>query len=241
MVLTEAGKIVYASALEHRAIEHNLVQELGALEDERPALRVGMIDSVAALLTTKNEPLYTLEHKTELGLIVTNSSSLRSSLVRDKLDMVIVVADEDLDRGVRLLASGADRLVLVCRSDQTKAFQTSIDSSSQLPFISYMQDSKTYQMVISVLQNCKIRTNTVLYSTSPDIMLDMVRRGRGAAVLPERLVHDDIETGVIEKLRTNGNPVSVQRRLSIITLKGRQLPAVTANLVRFFGQELREY
>ena len=95
--LTAAGKLAYDAALEHRATEHNLQLLLAGMREEKVQLRIGMIDSIAALLCSQEEPLRTLEQQTELGLFVANSSSLRAAVLSDQIDLAVVVANKNED------------------------------------------------------------------------------------------------------------------------------------------------
>lgn len=239
--LTEAGKVVYAAALEHRAIGHNLQLQLAGLSEDKIALRIGLIDSVAALICSQEEPLKTLEQQTELSLYVANSATLRAAVQNDKLDVAVVVANEAEDARLQTAAVGVDRLVLVCQKDSVERMRLALETGEQLPFISYVQTSATYQLVRMALERDQIATTTILYSTSPDVMLQMVMRGRGATLLPENLVAAKISSGELAYLSITNKPYYIQRRLSVVALKGRRLPPRLAGLAWSVRQQLKDY
>lgn len=239
VTLTKAGQLVYTAALEHRAVEHNLRQQLVSTSQQKPQLRIGMIDNVASLLTATDEPLSSLEKESELSLFVSNSTSLRTALQADRLDIAIVVADDETDTRMQVLATGSDHLVLVCASSVQQSFQRLIDTGEQVPFISYVQSSKTHQLVAVALQTARLKTHVVLSSTSPDVMLRTVLRGRGAAILPKNLVSAQLASGALSSLEVREKPCSVSRNLSVLTLRGRQLPAVADALITYIQHELR--
>ena len=87
VVLTGAGQLAYATALEHRRVEQNLTSELASLAAQKVPLRIGMIDSVAALLSRMPEQFHALETTTELSLHVAPSATLRHEVLRSELDL----------------------------------------------------------------------------------------------------------------------------------------------------------
>lgn len=241
LALTAAGKLVYESALEHRATEHNLQLLLAGMSQERVKLRVGMIDSVAALLCSQEEPLRTLEQQTELSLVVANSAILRAAVLSDQLDLAVIVEDKAEDAKLQTAAVGIEKLALVCHSSSKEAFQRLIDTGKQLPFIAYVQTSSTHHIIAAALDEAGITTTTILYSTSPDVMLQMALRGRGATVLPENLVARSLATGELQQLTRGGKLYRIDRRLSVVALKGRKMPPGLAGLAWSVRQQLRSY
>jgi LysR family hydrogen peroxide-inducible transcriptional activator len=239
--LTEAGKAVYSSALEHRAIEHNMQLHMASLSDDKIVLRIGLIDSVAALLCSQEEPLRTLEEQTELTLYIANSANLRAAVQSDTLDLAVVVANDAEDARLQTAAVGVDQLALVCQAAATERFQEMLSSKQQLPFISYVQTSATQRIIAAALERDHIAVDPILYSTSPDVMLQMVRRGRGVTLLPENLVASQIASGELSHLKVAGKPYRVERRLNVVALKGRHLPPRLAGLAWSVRQQLKAY
>ena len=237
--LTEAGKYVYEAALEHRSTEHNLQLLLAGMSADKVKLRIGLIDSVAALLCSQEEPLRTLEQQTELGLFVANSSNLRAAVLSDQIDLAVVVADKAEDDKLKTAAVGTEKLALVCSVSSAKAFQAAVDDGRELPFIAYVQTSATHRIVMSALEHDGIRITTILYSTSPEVMLQMARRGRGATILPENLIKPYVKSGEIVLLRQAGQPYRIDRRLSLVAMKGRRMPPGLAGLAWAVTKQLK--
>ncbi len=241
ITLTEAGRSVYAAALEHRAIEHNLHLQLAEQGEEKIPLRVGLIDSVAALVCAHDEPLRTLEQQTELSLYVANSANLRAAVQSSKLDLAVVVADDEKDAGMQTVAIGADKLTLVCHAEAVEELQVILNAGKPLPFISYIQTSATHNVIAVALERDRVKIAPVLYSTSTDVMLSMVHRGRGACILPETLVTEKIQSGILAQLQLSGGPYRIERRLSAITLKGRRMPPRLAGLAWSVREQLAAF
>lgn len=239
--LTEAGRLVYESALEHRAAEHNLQLLLAGMSEERVKLRIGMIDSVAALLCSQDEPLRTLEQQTELSLFVANSSNLRAAVLSDQVDLAVVVESKAEDAKLQTAAIGIEKLALVCHAASAEHFQRLVGAGEKLPFIDYVQTSSTHHIIAAALEEAGIATTIILYSTSPDVMLQMALRGRGATVLPENLVARSLASGELRQLTHGGKPYYVDRRLNVIALKGRKMPPGLAGLAWSVRQQLKSY
>src|ERR1044071_6958661 len=78
--LTEAGRLAYAAAKEYRTTGENLHIKLTDLARERPRVRIGMIDSVAAALSDEDGPLENIEARADVSITVNNSRYLRAAV-----------------------------------------------------------------------------------------------------------------------------------------------------------------
>ncbi len=241
IVLSNAGRQVYAAALEHRRVEHDLNLQLVSLAEEKVPLRIGMIDSVAELLCAQDEPLRTLESSTELGLYVMDSTALRQAVRRSELDIAVVVADDVEDDRLEVAAVTVDRLLLVAARGHQKSMEEHLSHRTALPFLSYVQHSATQTIIARALARDNIEIEPILYSTSPDIMLAMVERGRGVTVLPASLVAGPLSDGKLVQLSCHGKPYYIERRLHVVTLKGRKLPPRLAALAFAMREQLHTY
>ncbi len=239
--LSEAGQKVYSAALEHRAVAHNLQLELAEESLEKIPLRIGLIDSVAALLCGQDEPLRTLEEQTELTLSIDHSANLRAAVQSDALDLAVIVASDSEDASIQTVGVGAEQLALVCRSDVASTFEDWLRVGKPLPFISFVQDSVTYSVIQRALLRDTIAVQPVLYSTSTDVMIRMMLRGRAASVLPESLVKDYINTGEVHHICQAGTPYRLQRKMNAVTLKGRRMPPRLSQLALTVRQHLQSY
>ena len=91
--LTEAGKIAYDAGVAQAIALDNLKTKLTDLAGRRPAVRIGMIDSVAAMLSAYPKPLAELEKAAELSVIVNDSHFLRDAINERALDLAIVISN----------------------------------------------------------------------------------------------------------------------------------------------------
>ncbi|PID30935.1 hypothetical protein CSA80_00450 [Candidatus Saccharibacteria bacterium] len=241
LVLTNAGNQLYAACLEHRRIDHDLALQLVALGNEKIPLRIGMIDSVAALMCSQEEPFRMLEASTELSLHVLHSAALRRAVRRSELDLAIVVADDKEDDRLEVAATAIDRLVFVCTPELGQKVRLDIEQGRPVPFLSYVQHSATFAVIQRALSRSHIVVDPLLYSASPDTILAMTQRGWGAAVLPKSLVADAISHGALMEISSHGEPLYIERHLHVVTLKGRKLPPRLAGLAYAMREQLRSY
>ncbi|QQS18510.1 LysR family transcriptional regulator [Candidatus Saccharibacteria bacterium] len=239
--LTPAGEYMYNAGLEQRRIEHNLQSQLTSIGGEKVPLRIGLIDSVAALLTTTDEPLKTLESRAQLSLYVENSTALRQAVRRSELDVAIIVADDAQDDKLEVAAVASDNLFMVCSPSEVEQFEVAIVQGIPVAFLSYVPESMTFTVIERSLRPSGIKVNPIVYSTSPDSMLAMASRGRGVAILPEILVKRGLESGVLVRVNVQGKPYAVRRRLHVVTLKGRKLPPRLVGLALAMREQLKTY
>src|SRR5580704_8481142 len=78
--LTDAGRLVYVAAIEHRTTNENLLTNLVELTRERPKVVIGMIDSIAAAFSGAVQPLDNLEAQADVSIVVNNSRYLREAV-----------------------------------------------------------------------------------------------------------------------------------------------------------------
>lgn len=217
--LTEAGQAALAAAIEHQNIADGLSAKLQRLARKKPAVAVGMTDSVAARLCS-SRAFDTLDNSVRVTVVVNNSRFLRTAVEQRQLDVAFVV-DDGLENPMLIKQPLADeRLVLVCHPELKQAVHEAVKQGKLPTFISYDRPSTTYRHIHSALQICNIRASVSLYSTSPDVMLQMVLRGRGAAALPHHTVEPLLKTGRLMQIIL---PANLTRPICAIQFKNRLL------------------
>lgn len=199
VALTPAGHAVYQATLEHQDITSNLRNTLRRIASKRPAISVGMIDSIAEQLCI-TPSFEALELAADITVVVNNSRYLREALERRKLDCAFLIADEREHQGLTTTIIGSEQLELVVSPTIEASITASLTTGQLNQFISYDRSSTTYAHITHHFVNKGIRTHTSLYSTSPSLMLSMVLNGKGCAVLPSHMVAPYITTGRLKKL-----------------------------------------
>ena len=223
--LTPAGRQAYNTAKELMMVTANLRTQLQSLSRDRPKVRIGMIDSVARLIFASDEFAGRLEQRVQFSVVINNSSFLLEAVRRDELDLALIAGQ--LRRpapGLDVTALADETMVFVCHPADSDIFQQQIADGAALPFMSYDHASNTYRLIQHNLQSLHIETDVVFASTSPEIILELVRRRKAAAVLPFDLVHDDLSSGALAIIR-HPNPITVHRPIVRAIRQGKSLPS----------------
>lgn len=207
--LTPAGHAVYTASLEHQDVASNLRETLRRLSRKRPSVTIGMVDSVADMLCD-SDAFERLEKQADVTIVVNNSRYLREGVERRKLDLAFTIDDELEHDGLKSEVVGEERLRLVFRQDLAEVMTASLQKKRLDNFISYDKPSTTYRHIHRFFTDNNIEVRARLYSTSPDVMLNLVLQGKGCAVLPERLVHAYLQDeAFISLLSPAARPIAV--------------------------------
>lgn len=209
--LTTAGRAVYEAALDHQATDRQLGARLAQLARKKPSVIVGAIDSVAATLWTT--PAFNqLEQQADVTLTVNNSRYLRDQVQRHSIDFAFIIEDGQEHPGLESKIVGQEQLWLVTHPTNIESVLRNMAEGKLNDFISYDKPSTTYRHIHTFLNEANIHVQTRLYSTSPDIMLQMILGGKGSAILPKTLVEKYVAAGKLSAAQTD-----LTRPISLIT------------------------
>lgn len=231
--LTEAGQLVYLAAKEHRITNENLAISLVVLNRKRPTVAIGMIDSIAATFSTSDQPFDNLESHANVTIVVNNSRYLRDAVKNLTLDLAFVVQDSRSYPGLDVKTLGSEPFVLVCRPDRLASAQAELGKKTLAYFICYDQSSTSYGHINHRLQNLGITVQPTFYSTSPDVMLRMVLRGKRVAALPYLSIRELLKSGGLVPLSKDGQVITIERPISVVKVHAKLIPNI---LEEFIGQ-----
>lgn len=220
--LTPAGKAAYATAIEHQNSTDHLKAELSRIARRRPIVSIGMMDSVAAILCA-TEAFGQLEQTTNVTVVVNNSRYLREAVEQRQLDIAFVVDDGIAHPNIYKQIVGTEELVLVCHPDLLKTTEHDLAAGHIDNFISYDKSSTTYRHIMQTLRAHNLRTEVNLFSTSPDVLLSMARRGKGVGVLPRSLLADKTDLELAFPV-LNGKQLAFQRPICLVSQAGKVRP-----------------
>jgi len=237
--LTAAGQIAYDTAKEMGVQADNLRAKLADSANRKPDLRLGLIDGLANLLFVHGRNLPLLEQQTNLSLTVDNSSRLTDYVEHDALDIALVARPATLPASLHVIELGEEPLVLVTNKRLAQKYQTGLDNGAITDFLAYNQESHTYNIVSSYLEQRSLEVTHSFYSTSPEIMLELILEGKGTAALPLLLVQSYLADGSLCVLKTKDGGV-IQRSVVGLHRKGRLLPAEVENVLHQTREELRK-
>jgi len=220
--MTHAGRVAYATGAAQLTAMDMLRTKVSQATNKKPDIRIGMIDSIAAVLSQNTDAFDHLENAADMSLVVNNSRFLQNLVTDHKLDLALVVERLGVQplHGKRI---GCEPMVLVCAPQNLQIMQADIAKHKIDGFISYDQDSMTYRCIESGLAEVGLTVSPKLKSTYPEFMMQMVMRGKGSTVLPYFLVRDRLIDGALVAPRVSGGPIIVNRPFSAVNLQSRTL------------------
>jgi DNA-binding transcriptional LysR family regulator len=232
LILTDAGKIAYATAKDLAVCTDNLDVHLRELANAKLKLTLGMIDSVAATLFARPTTFDTLEQHAIVSIAVDNSRALLQSVERGELDFAFVT--ESLRRSDSQLTFQhvtAEPLVLVAKT------AVDLQRNRLRRFISYDQASATFRIIEDALHRQGLRPDIAFFSTSPEVMLRLVLMGRGVAALPYLLVRESLNAGELIQLLPDRLPF-LHRGIAVVQRRDRVPPSLLKSIVLGLRREI---
>jgi DNA-binding transcriptional LysR family regulator len=191
------------------------------------SLRVGMIDAAAlghwpALLQEFRQTHPDLS----LRLSIAPSGELLSQLLRDQLDLAVIVAPSEIPIGIGWIDLLTDPLAVYAPPN------TPIGPPSTWgPWVSFPTTSHTRELIEAALDELGVRFEVTSESHQPEVLRAMVRLGMGWTVLPVI----QAETGPHPLVRARTEPLVTR---SLIT--ARREGALPHPMIDEFEARLRE-
>lgn len=220
--LTPAGEAAYKAALDHQNITDQLINSIQLITRKRPAVKIGMTDSVAAVLCNV-AALDELEAVADVTIVANNSRYLRESVEQRRLDVAFVIDDGVERTSLQQTFAATETLQVVCHAKVLKAAQHELGQGKLHNFVCYDQPSATYRHIITSLKSQGIQPHITLYSTSPEVMLRMVMRGRGVAALPHNITSLQMKEQLVP-IMIRGQELKVTRPIVTVQLQNKVLP-----------------
>jgi DNA-binding transcriptional LysR family regulator len=227
--LTEAGSLVYGASVQHRLTNENLMTNLVTLGSKRPNIAIGMIDSMAAVLSSNSQSLEYLEAHANLSVVVNNSRHLREAVKSLAIDLAFVVGDSETHSGLDVDPVGVEPFLVVCRLDYLDSVTHELEQGRLTRFVCYDQLSRSYWHINQKMKKLGLTIRPTFFSTSPDVMLRMVLRGNHVAALPYLLVREGLINKKLVALEHRGQVITIDRPISMVKVHGKVLPGALSD------------
>lgn len=221
--LTAAGQMAYDTAKQIGLQADNLKTRLAEISSQKIELRLGMIDSLADMLFVNGDSLSELEQGTHLSLTVDNSDRLIDYIERDELDLALVANPSALPANLMTINLGKEPLVLVTHKELARQVKDELKQEHLGNFLGYNQHSHTYQLVKQHFADHGVELKHSFYSTSPEIMLELILAKRGVAALPYMLVKQHLADGTLAAIKFRKSCV-IARNIVSVHRSGRSMP-----------------
>lgn len=233
---TNAGSLAYAAAKKIKTESANLKLKITEASSGKTKLNLGMIDNLAETLFVQGKELNKLQKQNHLSLTINNSSLLTSQIENDTLDLAFIAGPAKLTPELSAIYLGVEPLVLVTNTQNFKHYSNCLKQSAELPnFLAYNQQSNTYKLISKHFLGNNITVKPQFYSSSPNILLEMVLGGQGVAVLPFGLIRQHLESGAIQLLPTK----IIERQVFAIMRESKVLPKSAHDLMKTTQQILQ--
>lgn len=221
--LTPSGKAAYTHAKETAVRTGNLKRQIALATQEKIAIRIGMIDSLADALFERGQDLSRLEQQASVSFVVDNSRYLVDAVTRDDIDIAFVVERQHHDSNIHAESIGAEPLTLVCHRARLADTLQALATGTLSDFIGYDRYSNTFRLIQHTLAKRGVIIRPTFYSTSPEVIRKLVLAQKGAAVLPYLMVRDYIEQNQLILITVSGSAV-IERPVQVVRHSDKVLP-----------------
>jgi DNA-binding transcriptional LysR family regulator len=223
--LTGAGEIVLDYARRFARLEEELSSEISDLEGlVRGKIAIGTIDAASSYVLPGVFSRFRERYPgIDIALEVMATNPLLKELRAGRLDVVVgtlpVERGDDLD----VYPVYAERLLIVARPDHPLARRRALRPAAlaEHPFISFHEGANTRRIIESVLAGHGVAPRVTTTTDSPEAIRNLAAAGLGIAILPEKLVRDDIGRGVLVEIKIKG--LAFERTLGLIIPARRYL------------------
>jgi DNA-binding transcriptional LysR family regulator len=241
VLFTRAGETVLAYARRFTVLESELKREMTDL--------VGLATGSVSIGTIDAASIYVLPHvfarfrklhpAIDITLEIASTVPLVGELRAGRLDLVIGTLPVEHPEGLEVRPIYRERLLLIAPPGHPLARMGAVRVSTLAgePFISFHEVSVTRRMVERAFARRGVSPRVTIVTDSPEAIKKLVAAGLGMAVLPERIVRDEIERGAVVALRVKG--LALERRLGLIIPAGRYLSSPVRAFLGMLADGLR--
>ncbi len=228
--ITEAGKLVYTTSGNLADQVHNLKLKLAELTQEELSMTIGMIDSMAEAAFVHSNGFGQFGHKTQVSLVVDNSARLITGVVKGEIDIAFITRQlKALPSSLKAQSIGTEPLVIVTHPSRSSSVHQDLQAGCISNFISYNQASTTEQLLRRTMLERNIDVNTIFYSSSLEVMVQIVLSGKGVAALPYLMVKKLVSQKKLVPIVVRNSYV-IDRDIYAVERKNRNIPAPLSSI-----------
>ncbi len=210
--------IINAQGLKLVKRGRDIIQQCEALQAHIKAqtlggvLRIGVIPTVmSGMLPQTLLKLRQSHPQLEIELISGLSAQLVELVNTSMLDAAIIAEPTQLGSGLSWHAFAEEPLVVI--APQTAKGVLDYEVLTRYPFIQFMPDTYTGQLIQSLLQDRGIQVSSHMNLDSLEAIAKMVTHGLGVSIVPQRIVDQPFPKGV--KILPFGNK-AINRVLGVV-------------------------
>jgi DNA-binding transcriptional LysR family regulator len=223
--LTRAGEIVLAYARRFGSLEEELRREIADLEGlVRGKISIGTIDAASSYVLP---PVFSRFRERypgiDVALEVMATNPLLKALRAGRLDLVVGTMPVEQGDDLEVFPVFTERLLVVARPGHPLAGGRARRPAAlaEHPFISFHEGANTRRIIEAALAAHGVAPRVTMTTDSPEAIRSLAGAGLGIAILPERLVRDDIKRGRLVEIRIKG--LAFERTLGLVIPARRYL------------------
>lgn len=214
------------------------MSDLGGLR--RGRVTIGTIDAASIyVLPNAFSRFHDSYPGIEIKLEISSTLPLVERLRRGDLDLVVGTIPLVRVEGLDIIPIYSEPLLVIAPASHPLANVSYVDpaSLSAQSFIFFHEGSVTRTIVEKAFEESGIAPLVTMAIDSPEAIKNLVSSGLGMSVLPERIVRDDIDRGVIVALNVKG--FRLERHLGLILQSGRYRSATVQAFLDVMSEEMK--
>ncbi|HEY5132373.1 MAG TPA: LysR family transcriptional regulator [Candidatus Krumholzibacteriaceae bacterium] len=225
--LTRAGEIVLDYARRFGRLEEELEREIADLAGlARGRISIGAMDAASSYVLPHVFSRFRERYPgIDVALEVMATNPLLSELRAGRLDLVVGTLPIERGSDLEVFPIYTERLLLVAHPAHALAGRRALAISALAgqAFISFHEGAITRGIIEGVLGSHGVTPRVTMTTDSPEAIRNLAAAGLGMAILPERVVRDDIARGVLVEIAIRG--LAFERTLGLIIPVRRYLSA----------------
>jgi DNA-binding transcriptional LysR family regulator len=221
---TGTGEIVLEYAKRFSRLEEELLREIADREGlAKGRIEIGTIDAASAYVLPRVFSLFRERYPgIDIALEVMATLPLLRELRAGRLELVVGTLPVEKEADLEIVPIYTERLLLVARpGHRLSGGPFDPAALGEYPFISFHEGAVTRTIVERVLQRHGVSPRVTVATDSPEAIRKLAAAGLGLAILPERVVRDDIERGDLVEL--DAAKLAFERTLGVIIPARRYL------------------
>ena len=216
--LTRAGEVVLDYARRFGRLEEELLREIADLEGlERGRIAIGTIDAASAYVLPRVFSRFRERYPgIDISLEVMATNPLLMELRAGRLDLVVGTLPIEGGGDLEVFPIYTERLLLVAHPRHPLSRRRNLTSAALggHAFISFHEGAITRRIIEKVLSAQGVSPRVTMTTDSPEAIRNLVAAGLGMAILPEKVVRDDIRRRSLVEIRISG--LAFERTLGLI-------------------------
>ena len=223
---TRAGKVVLRYGERMLELIDELRREIGDYRSLKGgSLELGTIDAASLyVLPDVFATFHSLYPLVQVHLEIASTEVLLKSLYDGNVDAVIATLPSSFDEELEVYPVFSEDLVLIAPVDHplSKHRRVKPERLADYHFISFHRGAVTRRIIEKTLADVGVELKVSMEIDSPEVIKRLVSTGLGLAILPSRIVEEDVRTRAVVRIEIEG--VRIERQMGLMLRRGRYVP-----------------